>query len=98
MRKKKSAFDCTTAKYIRNIVLKEWWSQTGDPGGLAPTFFSKGSETLEVAKRTLNDITTSHIWKYRCNILYDGNKKVTLAVATAKTSGWISLQSQAQSH
>jgi hypothetical protein len=24
------AFDCTTARYIRKIVFKEWWSHTGD--------------------------------------------------------------------
>jgi hypothetical protein len=59
-------FDCTTARYIRKIVFKEWWSRTGDHvwshnHGFKEAFFFKGSDMLEVAKCTLNDIamTTS---------------------------------------
>jgi hypothetical protein len=63
------AFDCTTARYIRKIVFKEWCSRTRDHAGshnhgFKEAFFFKGSDTLEVAKRTLNDIATYHIRKY----------------------------------
>jgi hypothetical protein len=83
------AFDCTMARYIRKTVFKEWWSRTGDhrwarPHKFEEALFFKGSETLEVAKHTLNDITTYHIWKYRCNILYDGDEKVTLATVSPR--------------
>jgi hypothetical protein len=82
------AFDCTMVRYIRKTVFKEWWSQTRDhrwahPHKFEEALFFKGSETLEIAKHTLNDITMYYIWKYRCNILYDGDEKVTLAAVTA---------------
>jgi hypothetical protein len=91
------AFDCTTARYIRKIVFKEWWSHTKDHAwshnhGFKETFFFKGSDTLEVAKHTLNNIATYHIWKYQCSILYDGNEKITLAVITANNI-WIEFTS-----
>jgi hypothetical protein len=47
---------------------------------------------LEVAKRTLNDIAMYHIWKYQCSILYDGDKKITLAVIIANNI-WIEFTS-----
>jgi hypothetical protein len=98
MRKKTSTmvvFDCTTARYIRKIVFKGWWSRTGDHAynhGFKEAFFFKGSDMLEVAKCTFNDIATYHIWKYRYSILYDGNKKITLAVITANNI-WIKFTS-----
>jgi hypothetical protein len=52
----------------------------------------KGSDMLEVAKCTLNNIAMYHIWKYRCSILYDGDKKITLAVITANNI-WIEFTS-----
>jgi hypothetical protein len=63
------AFDCTTARYIRKIVFKEWWSCTRDHAWshnhrFKEAFFFKGSDMLEVAKHTLNDIATYYIWKY----------------------------------
>jgi hypothetical protein len=69
------AFDCLVAKYIRKKVFKEWWAHTTDCSWVMhPTFkscfFNKGDNTLEIAKRTLNDIATYHIWRYRCNIIY----------------------------
>jgi hypothetical protein len=82
-----------TARYIRKIVFKEWWSHTRDHAwshnhGFKEAFFFKGSNMLEVAKRTLNNIATYHIWKYRYGILYDGDEKITLAVITANNI-WI---------
>jgi hypothetical protein len=38
---------------------------------------------IEVAKRTLNDITTYHIWKYRCKVLYKGANAVILTIIIA---------------
>jgi hypothetical protein len=80
------AFDCLVAKYIRKKVFKEWWAHTTDCSWVMhPTFkscfFNKGDNTLEIAKRTLNDIAIYHIWRYRCNIIYGG--KVTPSVITA---------------
>jgi hypothetical protein len=80
------AFDCLVAKYIRKKVFKEWWACTTDCSWVMhpmfkSCFFNKGDNTLEIAKRTLNDIATYHIWRYRCNIIYGG--KVTLSVITA---------------
>jgi hypothetical protein len=91
------AFDCTTAKYIRKIVFKEWWSCTKDHAwshnhGFKEAFFFKGFDMLEVAKRTLNDIARYYIWKYRCSIFYDGDEKITLAVITANNL-WIEFTS-----
>jgi hypothetical protein len=60
--------------------------------GFEEAFFFKGSDTLEVAQRTLNDIATYHIWKYRCSILYDGDEKITLAVIPANNI-WIEFTS-----
>jgi hypothetical protein len=84
------AFDYTTAKYIRKIVFKEWWSWTGDhrwacSHKFEEAFFSKGSKMLDVAKCTLNDITAYHIWKCRCNIPYDGDEKVTLPTTSGNS-------------
>jgi hypothetical protein len=60
------AFDCLVAKYIHKKVFKEWWACITDCSWVThPTFkscfFNKGDNTLEIAKRTLNDIATYHI-------------------------------------
>jgi hypothetical protein len=71
------AYDCVVAEYIREAVFKEWWARTMDSTwstthSFRREFFFKGNSVIEVAKRTLNDITTYHIWKYRCKVLYEG--------------------------
>jgi hypothetical protein len=72
---KHMAYDCCVAQYIRKKVFKEWWFCTTESRWYNhPTFeeafFSEGTSTFEVLRRTLNDIATYHIWKLRCNILY----------------------------
>jgi hypothetical protein len=44
-------------------------------------FFNEGTSTFEVLRRTLNDIATYHIWRYRCNILYRGEITPTVVMA-----------------
>ena len=46
-------------------------------------FFFKGTNTLETAKRTLNDIVTYSIWRYRCKVLYEGREHIIPSVVTA---------------
>jgi hypothetical protein len=55
------AFNCLVAKYICKKVFKEWWARTTDclwvmHPTLKSCFFSKGDNTLEIAKKMLNDI------------------------------------------
>jgi hypothetical protein len=62
------------AQYIRKKVFKEWWFRTMESRWYNhPTFeeafFSEGTSTFEVLRRTLNDIATYLFWKLRCNIL-----------------------------
>jgi hypothetical protein len=81
---KHMAFDCIVAKNIRDMVFTEWWSRTTESWWLnhpkfEEAFFNEG--TFEVLRRTLNDIATYHIWRYRCNILYRG--EITPTVVTA---------------
>jgi hypothetical protein len=45
--------------------------------------FFKGNSIIEVAKCTLNDITTYHIWKYRCKVLYKGANAVIPTIIIA---------------
>jgi hypothetical protein len=68
------------------MVFKEWWACTTDSTWANhPTFkscfFCKGDNVLEIAKRTLSDIATYHIWKGRCSRSYEG--KTTPSVVTA---------------
>jgi hypothetical protein len=42
-------------------------------------FFNKNNSTMAVAARTLNDITTYHIWKDRCNVRRDIMPSVIIA-------------------
>jgi hypothetical protein len=63
------------AAYIRDIVFTEWWAHTTDSKWVMRSvfegaFFSEDNTTIAVATRTLNDITTFHIWKDRCNVLH----------------------------
>jgi hypothetical protein len=80
------AFDCIVAKNIHDMVFMEWWSRTTESWWLnhpkfEEAFFNEGTSNFEVLKRTLNDIATYHIWRYRCNILYRG--EITPMVVTA---------------
>jgi hypothetical protein len=83
---KHMAFDCIVAKNIHDMVFTEWWSRTTESWWLnhpkfEEAFFNEGTSTFEVLRRTLNDIATYHIWRYRCNILYRG--EITPTVVTA---------------
>jgi hypothetical protein len=83
---KHMAYDCCVAQYIHKKVFKEWWFCTTESRWYNhPTFeeafFSEGTSTFEVLRRTLNDIATYHIWKLRCNILY--REELILSVVTA---------------
>jgi hypothetical protein len=46
-------------------------------------FFFKGNSIIEMAKHTLNDITTYHIWKYRCKVLYEGANAIIPTIIIA---------------
>ena len=68
------------------MVFKEWWARTTDCSwSTHPTFescfFFGGNNTLEMAKRSLNNIVTHHIWKNRCNTLYRGDSTPPTVVA-----------------
>jgi hypothetical protein len=82
---KHMAFDCIVAKNIRDMVFTEWLSYTIESWWLnhpkfEEAFFNEGTSTFEVL-RTLNDIATYHIWRYRCNILY--RREITPTVVMA---------------
>jgi hypothetical protein len=40
------AFDCTTARYIRKVVFKEWWSCTVTTRGLITMDLKRHSQRL----------------------------------------------------
>lgn len=72
---KHMAYDCASAKDIRFMVFREWWFRTTDSFPVInPSFtedmFGEGTNTLDVLRRTLNDITTYHIWRRRCGYKY----------------------------
>jgi hypothetical protein len=82
------AYDCMVAEYIREAVFKEWWARTMDSTwstthSFRREFFFKGNSIIEVAKRTLNDITIYHIWKYRCKVLYEGANAIIPTIIIA---------------
>jgi hypothetical protein len=98
------AYNYCVAKYIRKWVFKEWWYCTTKSWWYKhPTFeesfFNEGISTFEVLRRTLHNIATYHIWRYRCNFLYRG--EITLSVVTANNI-WVeftqTLRCQTKSH
>ncbi len=94
---KHMAHGCKWAKEVKTAAMLEWQVRTGGPVENAILTFAQaflttcGNSTLETAKATLSAIILHHIWKDRCNMLYNNGGSIPVTVTANNI--WVEFES-----